>query len=659
MYDNSNTQWFSQTLMTYKDKAYATNGYLRLALSTNTEDFKFFNPPTINISIQNNYQKSINLNIQNARDLLRAFKSILSQLNGNELNLQRKYQKDIVIHFSFKTDPNNNIRIVVIEIKNNETDFTKIVVPLESVFESFAACIREFTENYMTICSNLFIQSIQSESVNIIRNLPNLVKGISSQIVSQIPAEVEDPDSRAPEVEEETVAKTAATIEDLDKFLGEDMGNIDVPEIEKVATETEKVTQVESLLVKHYLDGDLKNLETSVSNYFMTPSPLLAMAEDIKKKLKNEIADEDFTILPGVTEDDLKSMVYLSKLAPSIIYQNYLNASVPIPASTPVLKYEPKMYLSHNMDIAYDLFLFNLYIRTARRRLENKIEDAIANKALFNIQLRSFTDPFVFSFIDRSDKTQLSSIILTRYKYYDSIGVFDSYKELLKSSSLPYIDASDIASVVDEAVDKVVGKSPFISDLHANMEVQNHLRVPAKNTFSLEQIINEILPLEIAEKTGKDIKNDDVITQLRQNHEISDDIVKMFRTGVKKNKVQKKQTTVVTTSNLERLIRTQFIDEVPEQHRDNFMKYILELGNNKFDMENTTFPVDEFGDNVVKALYLWDPENDPIVAKNYKQFFLKVEQELMERDLIIAKVKSTETKIETVSDDGSWDFLSD
>ena len=655
MYDNSNTQWFSQTLMTYKDKSYATNGFLRVSLSTNTEDFKYFNPPTINISIQNNYQKSINLNIQNARDLLRAFKVILQQLNGNELNLQRKYQKDTVIHFTFKVDPNNNSRIVVIEIKNNESDFTKIVIPLESVFESFAACIREFTEQYMSICSNLFVQSIQSQCVQTIHQLPNLVKGISSQIVSQIPADIEDPDSRAPELPEETLSKTAATIDDLDKFLGEDMNNIDVPEIEKVAEEAEqpKVTEVDSLLVKHYLDGDLANLETMVSNYFMTPAPMLTMAEDIKKNLKSHISDEGFTLLPNVSDDDLKSMTYISKLNPSILYQNYLIASAPLPAGVPVIKYNPVSFTQHNMDIAYDLFLFNLYIRTARRRLENKIEDAIENKALFNIQLRSFSDAFVFSFIDKSDKTQLSSIILSRYKYYDSIGVFDAYKSLLSTSSCPEITQSDIASTVEEAVEKVVGKSPYIHELHTNMEGPSHLRVPAKNHYSLEQIINEILPLEIAEKTGKNLKDDAFIENMRHEHPISDEILNIFRAKEKKRKVEPKKTEVKKTSNLERLIRTQFIDEVPEQYRDSFMQHVLDVGDEKFDLENTDFPIDEFGDNVIKALYLWDPEHDPIVAKNYKQFFLKVEQELMERDLILAKIK---TKEEAPSSDGGWDF---
>jgi hypothetical protein len=655
MYDNSNTKWFSQVLMTYKDKAYATEGYLRVSLSTNTEDFKYFNPPTLNISISNNYQKSINLNIQNAKDLLRAFKTVLSQLNGNELNVQRKYQKDTVLHFTFKVDPNNNQRIVVIEIRNNESDFTKIVIPLESVFESFASCIREFTEQYMSICSQLFIQSIQSETVQIIHNLPNLVKGISSQIVSQIPADETISDSRAPEVEVEEVAKSQATINDLDQFLGNAMDSIEIPELD--AVEADKVTKVESLFVKYFIDGDLKNLESLMTNYFMSPSPLLAMASDLKSKIGGQVKDENFTTLPGISDDDLKSLVYISKLFPTLTYQNYLNNNVPVPSTSPVLKYNAVDYSDENLNIAYDLFLFNLYIRTMRRRLENKIEDAINNKALFNIQLRCFTDPFVFSFIDKIDKTKLVSIVLTRYKYYKSVGVFDSYITLVAENGVPEITESDISSVVEEAVDKVVGKSPYIDNLHANLEDPNSLRVTSKNTFSLEQITNEILPLEIAEKTGKDLKNEAIISELKQNHNISDEIIKLFLNKKKKTQTKKESVTKHSASNLERLIRTQFIDEVPEQYRESFMKHITELGSDKFDLENTDFPIDEFGDNVIKSLYLWDPESDPVVAKNYKQFYLKVEQEIMERDLILAKVKTKE-KIESNTGGGDWDFLS-
>jgi len=85
MYDNENVNWFSQTLLTFKDKQYSTDGYLKIAISTNTNDYKFFNPPLFNISISTNIQKTCNLNIQQAEDLLESFTQVLKQVNGNDI----------------------------------------------------------------------------------------------------------------------------------------------------------------------------------------------------------------------------------------------------------------------------------------------------------------------------------------------------------------------------------------------------------------------------------------------------------------------------------------------------------------------------------------------------------------------------------------------
>ena len=54
MYQQNESNWFSQTIQTYKDKVYGTEGYLRIAILTNSDDHKNFNPPKLNISINNN-----------------------------------------------------------------------------------------------------------------------------------------------------------------------------------------------------------------------------------------------------------------------------------------------------------------------------------------------------------------------------------------------------------------------------------------------------------------------------------------------------------------------------------------------------------------------------------------------------------------------------
>jgi len=143
-----------------------------------------------------------------------------------------------------------------------------------------------------------------------------------------------------------------------------------------------------------------------LTNYSMNPAPILILADEFKKNIQNDIEGEDFTMLPGINDDDLKSILYLSKMFCSLSHQNHINdinVGAPLPFSVPIFKYNSVKYMKENIDIALDLFLINLYVRTVRRRLESKKTDIIQNKALFYLQLRCFTDPFVFTFLDKVD----------------------------------------------------------------------------------------------------------------------------------------------------------------------------------------------------------------------------------------------------------------
>ncbi|MHA1815139.1 MAG: hypothetical protein ACTSX1_03980, partial [Candidatus Heimdallarchaeaceae archaeon] len=468
--------------------------------------------------------------------------------------------------------------------------------------------------------------------------------GISSQIVHQdIPL-----DSRAPEPEEQKVAQTAATIADLDEFLGgEEMENITVPELNE--EKVKPLVEVESLLVKHILKNDLMNFESMLNNHAINPDPVMSFASEIQSKLGPEI-EGDFTMLPDINDEDLKSLMYMSKLYYATAHLSHIIDNVPLPSSIPIFKYDARKSRPENMDIAYDLFLFSLYIRTVRNRLEGKTSDIMASKALFHVQMRCFTDVFVFSLIGKDETTNLESIISNRYKYFDSIGVFDKYKKLLEEARCPEIKDHDISSSVVEAIEKVIGKSPNVNALH--LKANGNFRLPSKNNFKLEQIVNEIIPLEVAEKTGKDISNEEVLAEINKNTPISDEILNFFLKGKTKVKVKKES---AFSNNLERVLNF-YSDEIPDQYTDDFIKFSKKFDDRKFDLTTNEFPLDEFGDNVVRALYLWDPKNDPKITTSYKYYQTKIKDELMEKDLIIAKTK-TEGSTESSSDD--WNFLSE
>lgn len=637
MYSNDqDLHWSNVTLMTYKDSLYGTDGFLRLSLSTSTSNFKDFNQPKLNLMISNNFSKTCQLSIVQIEDIYEASQNALQSLKTNggfeNTQIKRVIKRNVQLVFTIFMNENKTMPLVKIEIISNESDFTRTIMPMRYEFMTFVRLLKRFKRDYFTIISNLLSQAATSQ----ILNLPELIKGLPSGIVSKIPA----PDEPAPS--EELIkgsAETQQTINELDNFLDTNLDSADVPELKKA--DDQHVTVIDSKFVKHIIENDLSKLEWILNNESLTESPMSSFAARL-----SAVFGMEYKSMPGVTDQEMKSLTYLSKLYFSLAHQNYVNNGVPLPHATPIFKYKPKEFTDDNLELAYDLLLFSLYIRGVRRRLEGKENDALKNCALFHLQLRCFIDPFVFSFIDGITADKLNTIILQRYKYYKELLVFTTYERRLKDYNCPELTENDISSMISELSEKVIGKTPYICDLHEKTISQNSLRLPSENNFNLEQIINEIVPLEVAEKLGKDIKDDSVIEQIKKSYTITDEILNFFKQSNKKVKI-KKESIVTKTNNLERAVKY-FLDDVPEQYKESFVNHIKEMGNVKFNFMST-FPLDEFGDNIVKALYVWEPEEDPQVTKNYKHLLKKIETEIMEKDQILANVKE-----EAVTADDGW-----
>jgi hypothetical protein len=259
------------------------------------------------------------------------------------------------------------------------------------------------------------------------------------------------------------------------------------------------------------------------------------------------------------------------------------------------------------------------------------------------LQYRCFLDPLIFSFIEHVPSETLESIIVSRYKYYDEkLKVFSRYTTLLNDSGCSNIKSNDIASYVREVQEKVIGNTPYISELHASFDVA---KLPAKNQFSLEQIINEVIPLELAEKQGKNIKDQVVVDEIKKKNEISDEILAFFLKKAPKTEKVK----IEKETNLERFVRS-YRDGIPEKHREEFQTYVKDIGNNNFDFNNCSFPLDEFGEEIIQGLYNWKPKDNIKLSQNYKAFFEIFEEEIMTKDSILSSVKNT-------NEAGDWDFM--
>jgi len=644
MYNNQEIFWSSQILLTHQDKTYNSEGYLRISISVNTKDFFSFNPVLFGINISNNHSKTCNLNIQNSIDLLTSVKYVMENIDetfkDNSFQILKRYNKNQDLIFEFITDKSSNEKTVRIMIRNNESDFTKIVINFQ-LFSVLAMRLKNFAANYDKYCFDLSSSFLMKKILETNSKLLTSIKGIPSQIVN---SNLENKDGYE-KVNKEDILRGENTIEELDNYIGgSEMTNINIPDLDNHNIEKKEILQkIDSSFVKNVLKNDVKNLENILNIVDISPQPITELCS----KIETEIGIEDFKMLNDIEDNERKSLFYISKIICQTINRSYVENNSSIPSSTPILKYRTDDLNEDFLNLAYDLLLFNAYFRSVRKKMESKTRDAILNKSITYLQLRCYTDPFVFSFLRDDMEGKISSIIISRFKSYNNIGVFDSINNIIESYGCSKVEEVDISSFVEEVENKVIGKSLYIDDLHKKLYKERSIKLHFDTSLNIEQIINEFVPLEVAEKLGRDLKNEDEILKASPDRQISNEVLNIFMSKPSKNK---KEENVDRNSNLYRFIYN-FRNEIPSNFEEDFLNHIKEIGNKKYDLKNSKFSLEELGENIVKILYIWDPESDKEQTLNYKYFYSLYENEIMSKDLILSKYKESVSE-ETIN----WDF---
>ncbi len=126
--------------------------------------------------------------------------------------------------------------------------------------------------------------------------------------------------------------------------------------------------------------------------------------------------------------------------------------------------------------------------------------------------------------------------------------------------------------------------------------------------------------VEIAEKVGQDTSS----------IEVSDEVKSFFKSKRKVKKVTEKS----KKNHLARVVGT-LKSDIPTQYLDDFLALIDTCAEKNF-IFDTKFPYQEFGDDLVKALYVWKPEDDSRIGSSLKYYQTKIESEVMEKEYILA-----------------------
>ena len=655
MFEQEEKFWSNQQLIYYKDDMYKTNSTLELAISNSTKDFRNFSSSIINLSITSTTDRRRRFQILNnvdIMDLLNSTSYILDNVekvfDENKHDIVKRYSHDKDLIFRFRKATSTGEKCVVIMILQNESDFGKIIVSM-NMFNLIIQNLREFQNKFIEITIGLQTRFLLSEILSSNKLNEISIKSIPGAIASiefQKATSCDSPKIQLLQEKQELVEETYdSQLDELDSFIAN--ADIQIPEIGKIESHVANTTPTQiitSNLIDKVLKNDIAKFEDIINSTYLSPAPIMEIIDILRQTIN---PDSNFDFLPGISNNDKKSVLYFSKTLFTTIFNSHINGGS-IPSSVPTLKYKVDFNKVQdlNNELAYDLLIILLYLKIFRGKVSDKEESTSLNKSIVYVGARCFTDILSFSFLENMNVKSLSSVISARLKYFNEHGFFDSYTQILERCSCNKITENEIMTSVDEVVSKVIGSVEFIDVIHKFFYSKEQLKLPYENDLTIEQITNDFIRFENGMKTGEiDIKTLDI-----------DKKIKGYLLG---EKPVNNNTSIHDKKNdsvLFRYMKT-VVEQAPIDVREKFMSFISTVIDD-YDFNNNDFPIEEMGEGILKGLYEWNESNKKDSLSN---FCFKVEESIMSKELIISKIKSIkesnmDKEIQESSDD-AWDMV--
>jgi len=577
------------------------------------------------------------LNIQHAEDLLESLTNVFkAPQNQGEIVVDKRYQRNVNLEMKFTVASTTGERVVIVTLSSSDIDSISVVLPLKPVFQSFMRRLKNFVNSFDMICYKLLIKTLDFELKEDINRIPNLIKSIPNSIIKldkvgdgNLPVssfrefdnggldslEYEYTKEKE-EVEPQNIEQTAEEIEDLDKFLGENMSSVDIPELHMIDEEKPKKIIIESNFVTKFLDSSISVLDDKLNLYAVSQNAVEALRSDLRQFL-------DIDILRTKDVDDKKSLLYVSEFFIKYHMTNWIQNNVEPPMSLPILYYEPSEIDEASISLAKDVLTVICFTKLVRDKLRNVTSNPYDNKSMIYLLLRVLFDPICFPYIKNLKVEDLVESTKNRFQYFQELGFFQPYEHLLERSGFEKIQTGDVKIVV-EKISSTASNIVTISKLHSSLCEKGIVKLPQKNDLSEEQIVREFIPLEVKLVFSKD-KDLKELTE----KQVSDKVLSYFDNKKKKKLVGK------TITPLQRMIE-KFKQDIPEKYRDEVIEFVKNLGFEKVDMKELPWPLEEFDDRIVKAFYVWDPKSDEKMKTNFSYFASLVENEVMSKfDIIL------------------------
>jgi len=686
-------KWINQSLYSYKDKQFETNGYLDISINLNTEDNITFSQPKLIFNLDNlGQRRNIRLSISDCIDLIESLNVVRENIqnvynNPQSGDITKRYNNNKDFIFEFRAL--NKQPLVVMRIKHNESDEGKIIFPIKPVLSIISQIVESFVDNIISISIDLPARYLASISANRLQETTNLLKALPSQLVPIQPESYPSPHpiqdivknlDRREEIEpvidgslkvasSEDINYTgtrcaicgedqfdtpsgitcknghggADSIDDkeqadeFEQFAAEEEPKVRIPELESDALEPKEAIAQEykSPFIEHTLKNNILNLDQMLNALFTNNNPLRTIMDTINN-------GQGYTLLPGISEKDLKSVMYISNLYFKMNFQSYIQNQTGFPSAIPVVKYAGSDEDRATIELSYDLMMISAYLKLYRNRMESINSDPYTNGALIHFSFRCFLDVATYSYLNGKNSEAIKNTVVSRFKYFRETGFFDNYDRNLSGENQKPIYENEIGEFIDKVFDNVV-ESDNIDIRHFNAHDASSVKLPPDNNFNLEQITNDIVKYEIKTLFGQrieDLTNDE-------------DIILLFNKKIKKKikptdhrpEKRKVETHVLRYVKLK-------ANELTETIRDSFIEYVDSIENKAYNYFNSGFTIEELPEIILQTVYTWN--NYINESMKYTDFVVRIE-ECISKDLIISKIKELESSAkEEETETGDW-----
>jgi hypothetical protein len=652
MYNESERIWFNQEiLLCYGKKVEEVSATLSLTIGTCTKDFLQYSVPTLLIRITDPSKSlAISLDRCSCRKILNFLQVALKKETGI---YQTKIYGDKNIKVAFR--PVAGGINVVLGLVNGVKEAV-IVCGVDDLEE-----IKETIRSFLMICTSLACQNLFTrkeiyQQSGLLRTLPSQMFPVGTADSFNIQPKVEESKQDTEEKEDPNNINN-----EFSKFLDDKVPEIELeipeakdgrPDLENGQKKVERKTIHYGSLVQTLLNNNISELESLCSVLVTSENPIYSLVHTLNEKIKTEEYDSsDLTpvqkFFPSINEQQLKAMVYVSRLTYFRTMKRLMNTKPGTPAS---LAIETSYYIpdessirDYNKNIAIDILLLVSYVREVQRILNHVEGNVTNNKSVLYSQLRLFFDPLMISFVRTFDIEGTINTLKGRFNQYKEEGVFKEFEEYIAKYKCTLPTESAVATFAEQVMKKLQSDSneALVKLNDASKKDKFMFDSATINTFNIEQITKEISRLE----SGTSIDHSN----------LSKEVADLFGYVVP----------IEEETPLGKFVREN-IKEVPESMRKDFLLELnKECKDDKYDFikNREKFNIDKLGDIVVVALWVWNPKEADLESKDYGAF-MEMFRAFAEtyntpesiNDLRATIQSQSEGKIEKTEKDQSGDF---